>query len=299
MSRIYEALNRAANDTAASTETLAKMLSPLRVTKSASRDHLSLAGENETCTAFDLSQLNQVAWNPQLSGLPALQERGSTLEQFRGLRSHLREFRDLNNVKTIMVSSGLPKEGKSFVSANLAISFARHKSARVLLIDGDMRRSSLHKLFGTSHTPGLTEYLSGEAGITEVIQRAKPSEEGGPIPKGLSSLFFLPSGADADNAAELSGSPRFAELLQQVTPLFDWIIVDSSPVNLVSDGVNLARHCDAVLLVARSGVTEFKAAQRAVAELKASTILGFVLNAVDDVKSTSSYYGYDSSETKA
>jgi Mrp family chromosome partitioning ATPase len=78
-----------------------------------------------------------------------------------------------------------------------------------------------------------------------------------------------------------------------VAPYFDWIIVDSSPVNLVSDGVNLARSCDAVLLVARGGVTKYEIAQRALAELKTSKILGFVLNAVKNPPVAGGYYGYD------
>lgn len=98
-----------------------------------------------------------------------------------------------------------------------------------------------------------------------------------------------------DEAADLSGSPRFSELIRLASPYFDWIIVDSSPVLPVSDGVNLARSCDGVLLVARGGVTKFPIAQRAQSELKASNILGFVLNAVQDTPEVGGYYGYDAS----
>ena len=297
MSKIYEALNRAEMDLAGSPETLAKMLAPLRVATPPC-PVAAVISNTAVPSSIDLSRIRQALWNPNLAALPALQGRGSTLEQFRGLRSHMQEFRDLNSTKTVLVSSGLPQEGKSFVSANLAISFARHKSARVLLIDGDMRRSSLHKVLGTNSQPGLTEYLSDAADLSEVMQRAKQDDSTTPLPKGLSSLVFISAGGDADNAADLSGSPRFAELINRAAPLFDWIIVDSSPVNLVSDGVNLARHCDATLLVARGGVTEFKTAQRAVSELKASTILGFVLNAVPESQSTSRHYGYDSISAK-
>ena len=205
----------------------------------------------------------------------------------------MQEFRDLNALKSIMVSSGLPQEGKSFVTANLAISFARHKAGRVLLMDGDMRRATLHKLLGCPQGPGLTDYLSGTASIVEVMQRPKPSEPGHPLPAGLTSLTFIPAGMEHDKAADLSGSSRFSTLIAAVAPHFDWIIVDSSPVNLVSDGVNLARSCDAVLLVARGGVTKYEIAQRAVAELKASKILGFVLNAVKNPPVAGGYYGYD------
>jgi capsular exopolysaccharide synthesis family protein len=244
-------------------------------------------------TDADLARVPQIAWHPSPAQFPALDEKGAAVEQFRSLRSRMQEFRDLNNIKSILVSSGIPQEGKSFIAANLAVSFARHKAGRVLLIDGDMRRATLHKLLGCPQGPGLTEYLSGSASIVEVMQRASPSEPGSPLPPGLASLTFIPAGTAHEKAADLSGSPRFERLIAAAAPHFDWIVVDSSPVNLVSDGVNLARNCDAVLLVARGGVTKYEIAQRAVSELKASKVLGFVLNAVKNPPAAGGYYGYD------
>jgi protein-tyrosine kinase len=241
----------------------------------------------------DLAQLKTVIWSPSLSQLPALEERGSAVEQFRSLRSRMQEFRDLNTLKKILVSSGLPQEGKSFVTANLAISFARHKGGRVLLIDGDMRRATLHKMLGAQQGPGLTEYLSGDASIEDILQRPTTDDPKHPIPAGLASLSFIPGGNEHDKAADLSGNHRFNDLLEALAPQFDWIVVDSSPVNLVSDGVNLARSCDAVLLVARGGVTKYQVTQRAIAELKASKVLGIVLNAVKNPPAAGGYYGYD------
>jgi Mrp family chromosome partitioning ATPase len=125
------------------------------------------------------------------------------------------------------------------------------------------------------------------------MQRPKPSEASHPLPPGLASLIFIPGGHASDKAADLSGNRRFERLLADASPYFDWIVVDSSPVNLVSDGVNLARACDGVLLVARGGTTKYPVAQRAVAELKATKVLGFVLNAVEDPPTAGGYYGYD------
>jgi len=242
---------------------------------------------------IDLAKIRAYAWRPLLQQLPALEERGSSVEQFRSLRSRMQEFRDLNKLKSLLISSGLPQEGKSFIAANLAISFARHKSSRVLLIDGDMRRATLHKLFGCSQGPGLTEYLAGDASILDVMQRADTDDPANPVPSGLASLTFIPAGDEHDRAADLSGNNRFERLIEAAAPQFDWIVVDSSPVNLVSDGVNLARSCDAVLLVARGGVTKYEVAQRAIAELKASKVLGLVLNAVENPPIAGGYYGYD------
>lgn len=233
------------------------------------------------------------------------------MEQFRSLRSRIFELRDIKALKSILISSGLPQEGKSFVAVNLAISLARHKNSKVLLIDGDMRRYTLHQLLGCESHPGLADYLAGKAGVTEVMQRAQEGEDqakdGGKAGAlALSNLTFIAGGNGGDKAADLSGNPRFGELIKRASPYFDWIIVDSSPVIPVSDAVNLARACDGVLLVARGGVTKFPVAQRAQSELRASNILGFVLNGV--VKNSraagydgySGYDGYDSydAETK-
>jgi Mrp family chromosome partitioning ATPase len=156
-----------------------------------------------------------------------------------------------------------------------------------------MRRATLHAMLGCPQGPGLTEYLSGDATLNQVMQRPAADGAGNQLPHGLSSLTFIPSGVEHDKAADLSGNHRFDRLIAAVSPHFDWIVVDSSPVNLVSDGVNLARGCDGVLLVTRSGVTKFEVAQRAVAELKAAKVLGVVLNAVKDSPVAGGYYGYD------
>jgi protein-tyrosine kinase len=246
--------------------------------------------------ALDVSKIVRRPWAPSLAQLPSLLERGPAVEQFRSLRSRIYELRDISPLKSILISSGMPQEGKSFVSSNLALSLARHKNSKVLLIDGDMRRYTLHQLLGCESQPGLADYLAGKASLVEVMQRAEQSVEadGSGKPQ-FPNLTFIAGGNGGDKAADLSGSQRFAELIRQASPHFDWIIVDSSPVLPVSDAVNLARSCDAVLLVARGGVTKFPIAQRAQSELKASNILGFVLNAVQDAPQVGGYYGYDAS----
>ncbi|MDE1178117.1 MAG: CpsD/CapB family tyrosine-protein kinase [Edaphobacter sp.] len=246
-------------------------------------------------TAFDAFTRHE--WNPSIDKLPSLLDRGPSVEQFRSLRSRLYELRDVRPIKSILISSGLPQEGKSFVSANLAISLARHRNSKVLLIDGDMRRYTVHEMIGTSPSPGLADYLSGSATIEEIVQRAEldSTQQGAAAANkaGLSNLAFIPGGNGGDRAADLSGSPRFGELLKAMSPIFDWIIVDSSPVLPVSDAVNLARSCDGVMLVARGSVTKYPVAQRAASELRASNVLGFVLNAVHEAPQVGSYYGYN------
>lgn len=245
---------------------------------------------------LNLAAVARLPWNPSIDRLPALLERGPAVEQFRSLRSRVYEARDIRPIKSILVSSGLPQEGKSFVSANLAVSLARHKSSKVLLIDGDMRRYTLHELLGTESHPGLAEYLAGKATAEQVMQRMVEDSTPNSVNHTLANLTFIPGGNGGDKAADLSGNARFAELLRMAAPYFDWIIVDSSPVVPVSDGVNLARSCDGVLLVARGGVTKYPVAQRAASELRSANVLGFVLNAVVESHQTSSYYGYNSNK---
>ncbi len=135
------------------------------------------------------------------------------------------------------MTSGLPQEGKSFVSTNLAMSLARHKNSKVLLIDGDMRRYSLHQILGCESHPGLADYLAGKATLIEAMQRPEPFETSNPGAASIQqNLTFIAGGNGGDKAADLSGSPRFEELIRWHPPHFDWIIVDSSPVLPVSDG---------------------------------------------------------------
>ena len=127
----------------------------------------------------------------------------------------------------------MPQEGKSFIATNLAISLARNKNAKVLLIDGDMRRYTMHQLLGCDAEPGLADYLAGRSTAFEVMQRADSaamSTTAGPKLGGLSSLTFIAGGNGGDRAADLSNHQRFGELMELASSHFDWIIVDSSPV---------------------------------------------------------------------
>ena len=317
MSRIYEALQKAESErkserrdpeplipdqpvsagpfsAAAVAERDERIVEPFVAEPVGVQPYRETSGQPTRGDFLDLNQVPARPWSLSMEQLPALLERGPAVEQFRSLRSRIFELRDINPLKTILVSSGLPQEGKSFVSTNLALSLARHKNSKVLLIDGDMRRYTLHQILGCDSTPGLADYLAGKATATEVMQRPETSQITNPAAQhSLPNLTFIAGGNGGDKAADLSGSPRFGELLRLAAPYFDWIIVDSSPVLPVSDAVNLARSCDGVLLVARSGVTKFPVAQRAQSELKAAHILGFVLNAVVEAPEVGGYYSYD------
>jgi len=212
-------------------------------------------------------------------------------EEFRTLRSRLYHMREKMSLKKVLVTSALPKEGKSFTAANLAQVLVRQHGRRVLLIDADLRGSRLHLMLGTSAAPGLSDYLQGRADEFSVMQR-------GP----MENLFLIPSGDQMPDPAEMVANGRLKFLLQRVEALFDWIIVDSPPAVPVSDASVLAKVCDGVLMVVRSNVTPVDMARRAREEFPDQALLGVVLNATDsDSIPYSRYYykAYGSSVTES
>lgn len=249
-----------------------------------------------------LENIKHLPWKPSVESIPSLAERGIEVEQFRRLRSRIYQARYEAPLKTILISSGMPSEGKSFVALNLATSLARDGVNKVLLIDGDLRRPTLHGLLGTPNSPGLSEYLAGAAELKDILQRDGNSKSGGPTSAGsMSNLTFIPSGKSSDNSSELVDSHRIEELITVLASYFDWIIIDSSPVLAVTDAVDLARAADAVLLVAREARTPFEVAQRAQAAFTRSRILGFVLNAARHIPKRgyyASYYGGEGEDGK-
>ena len=144
-------------------------------------------------------------------------------------------------LKTILIASGMPSEGKSFVAANLAMSLARNSVNNILLIDGDMRRPTLHELLGAPNSPGLSDYLEGTVDLMDIMQRdrsPKLTDDAGV--DSISNLTFIPSGKSSDNSSELVANHRIEELIATVSPHFNWILIDSPPV---AGGYRRGRPC--------------------------------------------------------
>src|ERR1700736_128924 len=200
-------------------------------------------------------------------------------EQFRTLRSRLYQLRDKQPLRSVLVTSSLSGEGKTFVANNLAHALARQQNCRVLLIDADLRRPDLHRGFGAPNSPGLAEYLKGEATEVMIIQRGMPEY-----------LCFTPGGNKVENPAELLANGRLKPLLQTIGPVFDWVIVDSPPTLPVSDALTLAELCDGVLTVIRAAQTGFDSAQKSCHQLREKNLLGVALNCADDAAAYGSYY---------
>lgn len=208
-------------------------------------------------------------------------------ERFRTLRSRLYQAAATRTLRRLLVTSSIAEEGKTFVASNLAQSIVQQPERRVLLIDADLRAPRLHLAFGAANRPGLTEYLRGEASECEVIQ--KGMEE---------NLCLIPAGSEVSKPSELLLSERMRQLLNSLTPIFDWIIIDSPPALPVHDAIDLAGLTDGVLLVLRAGTTPATAAEKAAAEFKTKNLLGVVLNGVKKSDSYGEYKYTYSSETK-
>ena len=219
-----------------------------------------------------LASCRRAHWHEDAAKLFFLSGGGPAVaaEQLRALRSRLYQFREARPLKSVLVTSAMPGEGKTFICANLAYAFARQSDKRVLLIDADLRSPGVHSLLGAPHDPGLTAYLRGKAGLEQILQRG-PHE----------NLFLIPAGKPAQNPADLVAAGKLKSLLAQVAPLFDWILLDSPAVAPVSDALEIAGWCDGVLLVVQGGKTPYDVAQGVTRELGERRLLGVVLNRTD------------------
>ena len=296
MSRIHEALKRAEEQRAASQGgqvSSAQNAEGTIATPSAEAPHAESAPVGMAPTApsfaaqftFDtlLARCPQHNWAPDTKTMLFFnaEEQAYGTEEFRTLRSRLYQMREKLALKKVLVTSALPKEGKSFVAANLAQVMVRQHGRRALLIDADLRGARLHHALGTSATPGLSEYLLGENDEFGVMQRG-----------GMENLFFIPSGRSVSSPAELVANGRLKILLSRVEPLFDWIIIDSPPAVPVSDAGLLANYCDGVVMVVRSNATPSDIARKARQEFKDKHLIGVVLNGIEAGSSPYNQYYY-------
>lgn len=193
-------------------------------------------------------------------------------QAYRKLRTHLIFSTGGDPLRTLMVTSPGASEGKSTVTANLAVTFAQQR-LRVLLVDCDMRRSRLHAIFGTERLPGLAEVLARQATLEESIR-----------PTDIEGLHLLPAGTLVPNVSELLGSDRMKATLAELSSRYDLVLVDTPPVLAAADAEILGVQTDAALVVIRAGQTERQPAQYAVQQLRAigARVVGGVLNDPDE-----------------
>jgi protein-tyrosine kinase len=208
-------------------------------------------------------------------------------EAYRGLRANI-SFSSIDKpVKTILVTSAAPKEGKTTTAINLGIIMAQ-AGPRVLIVDADFRRPSLHHVFGFSPNghgalPGLSNVIVGNSKLSEVL-----------LPTGFDGVSFIPSGIVPPNPSELLGSQRMLAVMTELASYADYVVLDTPPVLLYADAVVLSPMADGVLYVVRSGPQD-KAAQRRVhkqLQQAKARILGVVFNDAEVEETSASYHYY-------
>jgi capsular exopolysaccharide synthesis family protein len=206
-------------------------------------------------------------------------------EQYRKLAALLHHAQVERGLKVVMTSSALPGEGKSLTAVNTALTLSESYQRRVLLIDADLRRPTIQRLFGIPPIAGLNEALKAPEDTTMTVTQI------------TERLFVLPAGRpDADPIGGLT-SPRMQRVLAHASSLFDWVIVDTPPLGLLPDASLLTNWVGGVLLVVRCGKAPFQLVKRTVEAVTRERIIGVIMNAVDLAHDRNAggyyeYYGY-------
>lgn len=259
MSHIYEALEKAEQE-----RNGIKRNEGIEERPGIKKELLSLPSRNFDVPSFPLFQTGSLA-----------------AEQFRKLRTILVKMQPL---KTIMVTSALQGEGKTFISANLAVGIAFDLDLHALLVDGDLRNPSLPEHFGLSPEKGLSDYLKGKESIPELLKKTK-----------LEKLTLLQAGGISENPAELMSSNKMEALIEEMKTRYSdrYVIFDTSPVLVTSEAEVLAKMVDGIILVIRAGKTSRETVQQTIKALGKEKIVGIVLNQIEFKSSAlfSRYFG--------
>ena len=242
--------------------------------------------DNRVSTAEDIEKhlalpvLGEFPQTPQKNLLLYNQKSGSALaEAFRTFRTNLSYSNPGNSCHSLLVTSPVPNDGKSFIAANLAYVLVKSGN-KVLLVDCDLRKPSLHNIFGLDNSRGLVDILQNNG---EVMECAVPVEDG---------FFVLPSGPLPQNPAEIIMDNKTKRFWQQLE-LFDYVIVDSPPILAVTDAILLSTQVDGVILAISSGTTRVNVARKAKERLikVKACIIGTVVNKVKTRRNDYLYYG--------
>jgi protein-tyrosine kinase len=295
MSNIFDALQRAELENSGSEgPTLALASELLQAAEQKLRDSAAIVEQPANRDAFDTdpaAPLEDLEHYPVLpvslredSRLVSVGKEGSLgAEKFRFLAVRLRQLRHSRALKKILITSSIPQEGKSTVSANLACTLARRKPQKTLLLEGDLRRPNIISQFGLGKLPGLCEWLSGESQSINIYR--------------LESLgvWILPAGSTPQNPLELMQSGKLSPLMEQLEAWFDWIVIDSPPVLPLADTSLWSRLADGILLVTRRGTTEKQQLQRGLEAIDKSKLLGALVNSSANAAHSDYYQRYTSS----
>jgi capsular exopolysaccharide synthesis family protein len=240
----------------------------------------SETGHLNSVAAPTIPTLGQMAARPDSHLIVNPELPAAAVEQYRRLAATLHHVQEDRGIRRVIVSSAVANEGKTITSTNLALTLSHSYAKRVLLIDADMRRPRVNFMFG----------IPNGAGLSEALDRADPRKLA--LVQVSPLLSVLPAGrATPDPIAGLTSS-RMAAILDEAVERFDWVILDTPPVGLLSDARLLAAMADVAVLVVSAGSTPCAAVQRALDALGRERVLGVVLNRAEESVSGGDYYDY-------
>lgn len=211
-------------------------------------------------------------------------------EVFRTLRTNLQFMSTSKGLKTLLITSTLQEEGKSWISANLAVTFAQ-AGKKVILVDVDMRKGRQYKIFDVPSKPGLSNYLSGIDEKEDITEYIKETE--------VENLYVIPAGNVPPNPAELLSSARMSEMLQMLKQECDIVILDGPPALLVTDATVVSRYVDSTLIVSKYKSTKMDDLKKVTKDIQnvGGKIAGIVINKIPvSQKNYENTYYYGSSE---
>lgn len=191
-----------------------------------------------------------------------------SVEQYRRLAARLHLAQAERGTKVVMISSALPGEGKTLTAANVALTLSHSYKRRVLLIDGDLRKPWIHELFSVPNVSGLND------GVRSTVKRKVP------LIRWSESLTLLTAGRPDSDPMSVLSSDRMRQIVSEASAMFDWVIIDTPPVGLLSDANLLAAIVDTIVLVVQAGRTPFHEINKVVQTLGRESIFGIVLNKV-------------------
>jgi capsular exopolysaccharide synthesis family protein len=215
--------------------------------------------------------------------------RGPAADRLRFLRLRLNQVWNAEKLKRLLITSPRPHDGKSTLALNLAVTLTEEGKRAVLLVEGDLHRSSISKELGLTDRPGVAECIENDSDPCSLIRRIEPI-----------GCYFLPAGNPGGNPSELLQSAKLQTMMESLSPHFDWILIDSPPVAPLTDTLSWKERADATLLVVRAGSTPTQATEEALNLLGRKHVLAIVLNGVEGLdriykKYYKAYTGRDSS----
>ncbi|HLJ41028.1 MAG TPA: CpsD/CapB family tyrosine-protein kinase [Candidatus Acidoferrales bacterium] len=273
MSRLYEALRKSEIENQQKGIEVTETPQP---TAEAFNNVAVSSGEMDSAVAVQAQVL------PSAHLVALTEPQSLAAEKFRVLVTRLNNIRAKRELKSMQVTSGVMDEGKTLVSANLAVTLARHSQSRVLLVEGDLHNPALASLLGVNHLKGLNHWWKdSNALISNYVYRIND------LP-----LWFLPAGVRFDQPGDVLQSARFSEAFTQIAGSFDWIVVDSTPLLPMADPNIWNRLVDGTLLVVREGVAPIKALKKGLASLDNPKLIGVVLNGASEFDRVNYYDQY-------